>query len=253
MVAAGEKAKQLFLSVEARKKEDRTYVTEVDLAVQDQVICGLERLAPKDGVIAEELNFRKSPKSGHRIWTIDPIDGTAPFVAGIPTWSIGLGLLDDGRPASGFVYVPMTHEFFCTNEEGGVYRDGVMRNLRASDCLDSDTILFRHTREHPSLDISSEYPGKSFALGSACHQMSLVATGAADAVLLRADRIWDLVPGWAMLESNGGVLRYLGGANVCAEELMDGRQAPLPILGGHGATLDRIEKHILYNGKLSAE
>ena len=242
--SAGKIALDHFLCAAPERKQDLTFVTVADLEVQEFLVTALDRHFPEDGLIAEENIVRKFPASGERYWTIDPIDGTAPYVAGFTSWCIGIGLLEAGRPLCGFVYVPTTREFFHVAERGGVFRNGRERALKPCDVLGSDTILLTHSRPHQRLPIDAAYPGKVFVFGSACIHMSLVATGAADAVLIGHDRVWDLAPGLAMLQRNGGTLRYMGGEQVSLEALLSGGAAPWPMLGGRVAILDQMEEFI---------
>lgn len=247
--SAGKLALSHFLNAPPQRKRDLTYVTEADLEVQDFLVSALGRLFPGDGVIAEENNVRKDPASGDRYWTIDPIDGTAPFVAGLSTWSIGLGLLESGSPVCGFVYAPMTREFFHVAEEGGVFRNGRLCRMRTGDGIGRDTVLFAHSRLHQVLRLRPGYAGKVFVLGSACLQMSLVATGAADALLVGHDKIWDLAPGLAMLRRNGGTLKYLGGSEVCMGDLLSADPAPFPMLAGRASIIERMESFVEYGSR----
>ena len=244
--AAGEIAMDHYLHVSSSLKEDSTIVTEADLAVQEFLIEALERHFPRDGLIAEEYNLRKDPRSGDRYWTLDPIDGTVPFAAGLTSWSIALGLLDAGQPVRGFIYTPTSRDFFHAAPGVGACRNGRAMAMKTPGALSQDAILLTHTRPHQRYRLAASYPGRVFSLGSASVHLSLVATGAADAVLIGHDRVWDLVPGTALLSANGGILRYLGGEEVNLSALLSGSPAPRPMLGGHEEVIDQIEAHLDY-------
>jgi len=85
---AGEIAKGYFTQVTPTLKKDKTYVTEADLKVQSYLRSELEKTFPEDGIMGEEEELRRKPSSGSRMWGIDPIDGTASFVLGLPFWGI---------------------------------------------------------------------------------------------------------------------------------------------------------------------
>lgn len=89
--------------LDVRVKADASHVTEADLATE-QVIRGLlsdER--PDDGVFGEEFG---SSGEGSRRWIIDPIDGTANYLKGIPMWATLIALEIDGVPRVGVVSQP---------------------------------------------------------------------------------------------------------------------------------------------------
>ena len=75
---------------EVRRKDDGSVVTAVDLEVEDLVRALLAEAVPDDGVVGEERPERHGT-SGRR-WLVDPISGTADFVAGRPTYSVDLAL-----------------------------------------------------------------------------------------------------------------------------------------------------------------
>ncbi|WP_394622045.1 inositol monophosphatase family protein [Lentzea sp. JNUCC 0626] len=75
---------------EVRFKDDGSVVTAVDLEVEDLVRALLAKAVPDDGVVGEERPER--PGTSGRRWLVDPISGTADFVAGRPTYSVDLAL-----------------------------------------------------------------------------------------------------------------------------------------------------------------
>ncbi|SFQ96330.1 histidinol-phosphatase [Lentzea waywayandensis] len=76
--------------LDVRLKEDGSEVTSTDLEVEDLVRRLLAEAVPDDGVVGEERPEREGT-SGRR-WLVDPISGTADFVAGRPTYSVDLAL-----------------------------------------------------------------------------------------------------------------------------------------------------------------
>ena len=242
---AGLVALEFFLRAKASLKSDRTVVTEADLAVQDLLVDVLNRNFPDDGIIAEEEHVQKASQNG-RYWTVDPIDGTVPFLAGLNSWCIALGLLDAGRPVAGFVYVPTSRDVFHTVPGHPAYRNGRPMELKPFGPPEPQSILLTHSRPHQRYTLAASYPGRLCAMGSASLHLSFVATGAADAVLIGHDKIWDLVPGCALLMAGGGALRYLDGSQVKFEALMDGKPAPQPMLGGDERAVKQMHSYLDY-------
>lgn len=81
-------------------KEDGTDfdpVTEADRAGERAMRAVLERLRPDDAIFGEEYG-KKSGTTGWT-WVLDPIDGTRAFVAGLPTWTTLIGLVDESNDA----------------------------------------------------------------------------------------------------------------------------------------------------------
>ncbi len=237
--AAGKIALTHFGNVKPAWKDNQTYVTEGDLAVQDYLKRELERRFPDDGIVAEERNLSKKPRSGDRYWIIDPIDGTASFVQGFPVWGISVGLMAGSEPAGGFFFIPVTGEYFCTTTDGKVLKNGVPVHLREFEPCSRETVLLADGKLHKWLHVRPDYSGKVRSLGSSVAHLSYLASGSADAVMLANAHIWDLAAGYAMLKINGGIMEYFDGAPVTLAALLHETQAPDVILAGQP---ERVEQ-----------
>lgn len=88
-------------------KPDRTPVTDADQAVERAIREGLAHERPGDGILGEEYGTEKGSGAGaHRQWIIDPIDGTANFLRGVPIWGTLIALAIDSVPVVGVVSAP---------------------------------------------------------------------------------------------------------------------------------------------------
>ena len=122
-------------------KPDATPVTEADRAVEKALkdILASERIA--DGVIGEE--FGKSGEDlfgeGSRTWIIDPIDGTANYMRGVPVWATLIALAIDGKPVLSVVSAPaMGRRWWASPEIGAktMQVDGEVSSLQVSKMSD---------------------------------------------------------------------------------------------------------------------
>jgi histidinol-phosphatase len=89
--------------LDVRLKADATHVTEADLATERAIRKILEVERPDDGVFGEEFGVTGSTE---RQWIIDPIDGTANYLKGIPMWTSLIALSIDGVPRVGVASQP---------------------------------------------------------------------------------------------------------------------------------------------------
>lgn len=101
-------------------------VTEVDHLSQEIILnillptCEMYNLA----FLSEEC-----PENGERLhkeafWCIDPLDGTLPFVEGVPGYSVSIGLVSRaGEPIIGVVYDPLTQTLFHAIKGQGAWKD----------------------------------------------------------------------------------------------------------------------------------
>ena len=58
------------------------------------------------------------------MWVVDPIDGTACFLAGIPTWCVSIAWMVAGEPAIGVIYDPNADELFAACRGQGASVNG---------------------------------------------------------------------------------------------------------------------------------
>src|ERR1700752_2659859 len=76
-------------------KADRSPVTIADLAPEEIIVRGLQRLVPGVPVIAEESVAHGSlPATSHRFFLVDPLDGTKGFIKGRPEFTINIALIE---------------------------------------------------------------------------------------------------------------------------------------------------------------
>lgn len=113
-------------------KEDRTHVTDGDRAVERAIRAKLVDERPSDSFFGEETG-----RSGtsNRQWVIDPIDGTANFMRGVPIWATLIALVVDGKPEVGVVSAPALDRRWWGATGLGAYLD--------DDLSDSNTATDR--------------------------------------------------------------------------------------------------------------
>lgn len=101
-------------------------LTEVDGQSQ-QII--LDLLAPTIeefdlAMLAEESEDDCSRFEKEYFWCIDPIDGTLPFIDGVPGYSVVIALVArDGTPHIGVIYDPVEQTCWHAVRGGGIYKN----------------------------------------------------------------------------------------------------------------------------------
>lgn len=121
-VEAGHKAQVYFkeiahLVVEQKGAQD--FVSNADLAIEVFIREQLNKTYPDDGIVGEEHADQPS-RSGY-IWVIDPIDGTANFVNGIPMWCVVLACVYEDETRIGVIYEPCHDELFWGAQGQGAF------------------------------------------------------------------------------------------------------------------------------------
>jgi len=85
-------------------KADKSLVTTMDVLIEERMRAQIEARYPAHGIIGEE-HPRRNPGASHT-WVLDPIDGTAHFVAGLPTYGTLIALVVDGVSVLGLIDAP---------------------------------------------------------------------------------------------------------------------------------------------------
>ncbi|MGV8846634.1 inositol monophosphatase family protein [Tessaracoccus sp.] len=91
------------LDLRFESKPDHSPVTEADTAVEEAIRRTLAKARPRDAVHGEEMS--DTGESARR-WIIDPIDGTANYLRGVPVWATLIGLQVEGEMVASVVSAP---------------------------------------------------------------------------------------------------------------------------------------------------
>lgn len=130
--------------LEVSRKADRSHVTDADLATERAIRELLSTERPQDGILGEEYGAEGDV---HRQWIIDPIDGTANFLRGVPLWGTMIALAIDGVPQVGVVSMPALGRRWWASAGHGSWTatSGEPRRLTVSgvDTLDDASVSFQ--------------------------------------------------------------------------------------------------------------
>ncbi len=90
--------------VRASRKADGSEVTRADKGAERILRACLATVWPRDAIHGEEYGGALSDRG--RCWLLDPIDGTASYVLGMPMFGTLIALLMDGVPVLGCIHLP---------------------------------------------------------------------------------------------------------------------------------------------------
>lgn len=238
VIEAGELARSFFRNVIAERKADHTLVTAADRAVEEFLTPRVVALFPGARILGEEFGATGTAEAEYTL-TLDPIDGTAAFISGLPTWCITIGLVQHGIAVGGITYLPMTGETYLADGDTAEWNGrSLVRPTTSSG--EGDLFMLTHSDYHRG--DARRFPGKIRSLGSTAYHMALVARGAAVAAVLGRPRLWDISAGAAMLRAIGGDLRYRSGATVELGALLNGERAPDHLVAAAPGMIDEILK-----------
>lgn len=104
-------------------------VTEADRAAERALRTAIEAAYPDHAIWGEEYGWTR--EGAGKVWSLDPVDGTRALVCGLPSWSVLVGLLDEGRHVGGMIDLPALNETLV-GLDGETWRNG--EKVRSSGC-----------------------------------------------------------------------------------------------------------------------
>ena len=142
--AAGAIARQYFgTDYRHWRKEGGSPVTEADIAVNRFLCERLTAARPDYGWLSEESPDDPARLTRHKVFVIDPIDGTVAFLKGRPHFTVCAAVVTAGRPCCGAVYNPASDELYAARTGGGATRNGTPIQVGARAQLQGCRMLGR--------------------------------------------------------------------------------------------------------------
>ena len=199
-------------------KPDRTPVTDADQAVERLIRERIEAARPTDSILGEEYG---GDRGTGRQWIIDPIDGTANFMRGVPIWGTLISLAIDGVPVVGVVSSPALGKRWWAASGHGAWSETngeEARPLAVSGIAElGDASLSYNSlkgwdgegRVDDVIALSREV-GRSRAIGDMWSYM-LLAEGAIDIVAEFDLKPWDLAALIPIVQEAGGRFTSIAG------------------------------------------
>jgi myo-inositol-1(or 4)-monophosphatase len=226
----------------AVQKKGNDFATEVDLAIERQVV---EALTTKTGIDVHGEEFGGADVDSPLVWVLDPIDGTFNYAAGSPTAGILLALVRDGEPVAGLTWVPFTGERF-TGVLGKPLRSNGVEQPRLHTAKLADAIIGVGTF---NIDSRGRVPGRYRLavienLSRRCSRMRMhgatgidlayTAAGILGGAISFSGHVWDHAAGVALVRAAGGIVTDLAGHDWT----VNSRSVLVAAPGVHGEILD---------------
>jgi fructose-1,6-bisphosphatase/inositol monophosphatase family enzyme len=206
--------------------------TQVHTAADDEAGAALHELFtgsfPGHGLVIEDRPAVVG--DGEWQWFLDPIDGSANHLRGIPYVSLSAGLCRGGQPVLGVVHDLHGDRTLAAHAGGGAHcrsADGRRARLRvAGTSALSDAMLIAHlSRRGPLIGLPDALPRllwnvrKIRCMGSIALDLALLAGGEADLLVVgrgTPQRMLDIVGGLVLLQEAGGAVMTARGDPVSA-------------------------------------
>jgi myo-inositol-1(or 4)-monophosphatase len=223
------------LTIESKGHQDM--VSEADREVELFVRREIAAAYPDDGIVGEE-HAPTAGTSGH-IWIIDPIDGTANFVRGIPAWCVVIACAKDGVAHTGVIHEPSTGECFYARHGGGAFLNDKPIKVSSAKSLSEGSVGVginnRTSPEHAVPLIAALIADGSlfYRNASGALMLAYVASGRLIGYAEEHMNAWDCLAGLLITEEAGGTIFVPDAKTVIADGTL--------VLAGGPDVFDRIK------------
>ncbi|MEQ9518730.1 MAG: inositol monophosphatase [Parvibaculum sp.] len=206
-----EKAKGDFVTIADREAE-LALTPELLAMVPGAIVMGEEATAANP-------NLLNAANTDLPIWYVDPIDGTANFVKGLPSFATMIAFADKGEVLQAAIYFPVTDMLYQAEKGAGAYiceagastwklprrdRPNILSDARAAFY----TKHFPPKWTEPLERLQRCVASGSTELAAACEYTD-IACGRKDLATYHRMLPWDHAPGSLILREVGGVARNI--------------------------------------------
>lgn len=204
------------LTVETKGAQD--VVSDADRAVEAMIIDRIAARFPGDALLGEETGGPRSWDGATPVWVVDPIDGTACFVSGIPVWCVSLALVAGGEIEIGVVYDPNAREFFAVRRGHGATLNGEPMRPSSATSFAEGTVGIGYSPRRAAAPVVEAIArllaegGMFQRNGSGALMLAYVAAGRLIGYYEAHINSWDCLAGLAMVrEVDGWTNDFLAG------------------------------------------
>ena len=203
---------QTLAALPRERKADGSVVTAADRAVETTIRQVLAEARPRDAVLGEEGG---QTGDADRRWIIDPIDGTALFVAGDDRWLVLIALEQAGEIVAAVAALPAQGTSYWAARGAGAYEGPLGLNEGRRIAVDASGPEVVEGSRLGVVPVTGEPPAALLALTPArpwrLHPGLLVARGELDLAVQTGGQIWDFAATSLILTEAGGSYSGLSG------------------------------------------
>jgi myo-inositol-1(or 4)-monophosphatase len=225
-LAAGRQAAKLLkenfgdpATYDVSVKQDRSLVTRVDGESQALILSYLKKQFPGVPFVAEEQDRQANAavaRDGY-YFVVDPLDGTASFVIGVPFFCTSIALCRGPDTLMGVLVDPNHGEEFAAVKGRGAYLNGSRISVSKRHDIAELYLNVNHTKFDPARFDRINHNilrkiKRYHKLGSLCLEVAYVAAGRLDGTINNDLSMWDIAAAGLILEEAGGRWSLLDGA-----------------------------------------
>ncbi len=208
------------------KSSPTDLVTAADEAAERLITQGLHRLFPGCLVVGEEAaaadaGLLDQLPGAELAFTVDPVDGTANYAAGLPLFGVMAAALVRGQVVGAVIHDPVVDELSLALAGQGAWRetpDGEHSRLHVAPPVPTAQMTgsasWRYMRPELRARVLQGLPqlGTSWDHRCAAHEYRMLAGGFSHFVVFNRLMPWDHLPGWLLHQEAGGFSAQFDGS-----------------------------------------
>ena len=204
--------------IEVQRKDDNSPVTQADLAAHRIIVEALRALTPEIPVISEESKCHAIADVSKPFWLVDPLDGTKSYIKRTGEFTVNIGLIENGAPTCGVIYIPVTDTLYYASVGMGAWRQQGQSEAQTIQTRAVPEQGYAAVISHSHLDSNTTEFLANLMVGSQVSAASSlkfcrVAEGVADIYPRFGPTMeWDTAAGHAIVLAAGGRLEQPDGA-----------------------------------------
>jgi inositol-phosphate phosphatase / L-galactose 1-phosphate phosphatase / histidinol-phosphatase len=195
-------------------KQDASFVTATDRAVEARLREEIRAAFPDHGIMGEEYGSERL--DAEFVWVLDPIDGTAAWVAGIPVYGTLISVAHASRPMTGVIDLPATAERLTGIAAHGAWHNGQPIRCRKGTALADAYMTSSNPRFVPAEDrppfARLDEAVQFTQYGGSCYAYACLARGRTDLAVDAGFDAYDLFAPTAIIDGAGGIVTDWAGA-----------------------------------------
>ena len=188
-------------------KSDHTYVTEADLSIEKFIRKKISTAYPDHGFYGEEFG---DSEDTFLKWCVDPIDGTQPFVLGLPTFGVLIALTCNLKSILGIIESPAMQQRwvgaagFETTFQGETCKTNADGRLAKATVFATSIDMFTDNEREVFNRVTANARSRRF--GADCYAYGLLASGYIDVVMESDMKPYDMMALVPVVAGAGGVV-----------------------------------------------
>lgn len=191
-----------------QKRDPQDVVSIADRDVEQLIRKRVAEKFPDDGFLGEEFGLQ--PGTSGLTWVVDPIDGTSPFVNGMPNWCVSIAVIENDEPVIGVIAAPCHQEMYAAAKGRGASLNGKTLALDPSRTIrNAVTGIGANNYVTPQVvarmveDLLTA-GGNFIRNGSGALMLAYVAAGRLVGYYEPYMHAWDCLAGYCLVKEAGG-------------------------------------------------